>query len=183
MYADAETGLYYWGARYYDPKTGRSISADRMSVAEHVARWQANQGRPNRPPLEINPYVYVANNPLKWIDRFGFEAMWGGDPFYELPDSPPYTLPAPIDPNGNYRPGFDPQIPGCDKFPDINSCVSNCCEEHDRCYERYGCNASSWQGNLLGENMACQQCNAAAKSCVIQNLNNMGKDCDNDCKQ
>lgn len=28
-------------------------------------------GSPVRLPLEINPYVYVANNPLKWIDRTG----------------------------------------------------------------------------------------------------------------
>jgi RHS repeat-associated protein len=71
MYSDSETGLYYWGSRYYDPKTGRSITPDRMSVAEHVRRWQANQNRLNRPPLEINPYVYVANNPLRWTDRTG----------------------------------------------------------------------------------------------------------------
>jgi RHS repeat-associated protein len=74
MYADSETGLYYWNSRYYDPKTGRGISPDQMSVAEHVARWQANLGLPNRPPLEINPYVYTANNPLRWIDLGGFES-------------------------------------------------------------------------------------------------------------
>jgi hypothetical protein len=45
-----------------------------MSVAEHVARWQENLGLPNRPPLEINPYVYTANNPLRWIDFGGFES-------------------------------------------------------------------------------------------------------------
>jgi RHS repeat-associated protein len=71
MYSDSETGLYYWGARYYDPKTGRGLSPDRMSVAEHVARWQANMGMPGQPPLEINPYVYVANNPLRWTDPSG----------------------------------------------------------------------------------------------------------------
>ncbi|MEK7817938.1 MAG: RHS domain-containing protein, partial [Actinomycetota bacterium] len=36
QYYDSETGLYYWGARYYDSKTGRGTSPDRMSVAEHV---------------------------------------------------------------------------------------------------------------------------------------------------
>jgi RHS repeat-associated protein len=75
QYFDAETGLHYNGARYYDPKTGRSISADRKSVAEHVQRWKENIGSPMRLPLEINPYVYVANNPLKYIDPTGLDAI------------------------------------------------------------------------------------------------------------
>jgi RHS repeat-associated protein len=85
MYADAETGLYYWGARYYDPKTGRGIQPDRMSVAEHVQRKLANLGRLNQPPLELNPYVYAANNPLRWIDPTGFVNVapeYGPSPYY-----------------------------------------------------------------------------------------------------
>ena len=68
---DSETGLYYWGARYYDPKTGRGTSPDRMGVAWHVRRYQANLGVPNQPPLEINPYAAFANNPLRWSDPTG----------------------------------------------------------------------------------------------------------------
>jgi RHS repeat-associated protein len=75
QYFDAETGLHYNNARYYDPKAGRSISADRKSVAKHVQRWQENMGSPVRLPLEINPYVYVANNPLKYIDPSGLDAI------------------------------------------------------------------------------------------------------------
>jgi RHS repeat-associated protein len=75
QYFDAETGLHYNGARYYDPKIGRGISADRKSVAEHVQRWQTNMGSPYRIPLEINSYVYVANNPLKYIDPSGLDAI------------------------------------------------------------------------------------------------------------
>jgi RHS repeat-associated protein len=73
QYFDSETGLYYWGARYYDPKTGRGIQPDRMSVAEHVQRKLANLGKPNQPPLELNPYTYAYNNPLRWIDPDGLE--------------------------------------------------------------------------------------------------------------
>jgi RHS repeat-associated protein len=32
MYADAETGLYYWGARYYDPKTRGAIGSDSIET-------------------------------------------------------------------------------------------------------------------------------------------------------
>ncbi len=73
QYYDSETGLHYGGDRYYDPKLCRYITADRMSVAEHVERWRAGLV-PGRPPLEINPYAHVLNNPLRWIDATGFEA-------------------------------------------------------------------------------------------------------------
>ena len=85
QYFDSETGLHYWGARYYDPKTGRGIQPDRMSVAEHVQRKLANLGRLNQPPLELNPYVYAANNPLRWIDPTGFVNVapeYGPSPYY-----------------------------------------------------------------------------------------------------
>ncbi|MGI6166156.1 MAG: RHS repeat-associated core domain-containing protein, partial [Limnochordia bacterium] len=51
------TGLYYYGARFYDPELGRFISVD-----------PARDG--------LNWYVYVHNNPLKYVDPTG---MWGSD--------------------------------------------------------------------------------------------------------
>jgi RHS repeat-associated protein len=45
QYFDSETGLHYWGARYYDPKTGRGITADRMNVASPGKRGRSG------PPL------------------------------------------------------------------------------------------------------------------------------------
>jgi RHS repeat-associated protein len=44
---DADTGLYYYGARYYDPKTSIWLSVD--PLAEKYP--------------SISPYAYVANNP------------------------------------------------------------------------------------------------------------------------
>ncbi|MBI2671274.1 RHS repeat-associated core domain-containing protein [Candidatus Woesearchaeota archaeon] len=46
-------GLYYYGARYYDASTGRFISVD-----------------PSFKPEESG-YVYVSNNPLRYIDTTG----------------------------------------------------------------------------------------------------------------
>jgi RHS repeat-associated protein len=55
---DAETGLYFYGARYYDPHLGRFISPDSV-VAD-----------PTEPQL-MNRYAYVRNNPLKYTDPTG----------------------------------------------------------------------------------------------------------------
>ncbi|MCG8526731.1 MAG: RHS repeat-associated core domain-containing protein, partial [Opitutales bacterium] len=60
-YVDAETRLYYYGYRYYDPETGR---------------W------PNRDPLQedggVNLYGFVVNNPISLIDILGLQFIDGG---------------------------------------------------------------------------------------------------------
>jgi RHS repeat-associated protein len=53
---DDETGLYYYGARYYAPWLGRWISAD-----------------PARHGDGATPYAFVLNNPIKLIDPDGRE--------------------------------------------------------------------------------------------------------------
>ncbi len=55
---DPETGLYYYGARYYDPIIGRFISAD--TIVPNFAD-----------PQSLNRYSYVENNPLRYIDPTG----------------------------------------------------------------------------------------------------------------
>ena len=57
---DIETGLglYYFGARYYDPEIGRFITPD--------------PGQPDlNDPQTLNPYVYCVNNPLRYLDPTG----------------------------------------------------------------------------------------------------------------
>jgi RHS repeat-associated protein len=55
-YTDSETGLLYYGYRYYNPQTGR---------------W------PSRDPLEeqggVNLHGFVGNNPLGRVDRLGLD--------------------------------------------------------------------------------------------------------------
>lgn len=58
---DEETGLYYYGARYYDPRTSIWLSVD--PLAEMFPNW--------------NPYHYVHQNPIKLIDPTGMAAEEG----------------------------------------------------------------------------------------------------------
>jgi len=62
-YLDDETGLYYFGARYYSAELGRFCSADGLFV-----------GSPEEcvgSPLECGLYWYAGNNPLKYVDPSG----------------------------------------------------------------------------------------------------------------
>ena len=56
---DTETGLYYYGARYYDPKTSIFLNVDPLAEKTH------------------DPYGYVWNNPIMLVDPTGME---GEDP-------------------------------------------------------------------------------------------------------
>ncbi len=55
---DPETGMYYYGARYYDPKMSLFISVDPLS--EQFVGW--------------SPYHYVHNNPINMVDPTGMSA-------------------------------------------------------------------------------------------------------------
>jgi len=56
------TGLFYYGARYYDPEIGRFITRDSV------------KGVINKPGT-MNRYAYCLNNPLKFIDPDGHQAQ------------------------------------------------------------------------------------------------------------
>ena len=71
QYYDKETGLHYNWNNYYNPALGRTLMPDRISVADHAEFWKAGLGTLNQPPLEINPYAPVGNNPLRWTDPTG----------------------------------------------------------------------------------------------------------------
>ena len=55
---DDATGMYYYGARYYDPRISIFVSVD--PLAEQFAGW--------------TPYHYVHNNPINLIDPTGMAA-------------------------------------------------------------------------------------------------------------
>ena len=72
---DAESGLYYYRARYHDPKTGRFLSEDPIAFGSG----------------DTNLYRYVRNNPVNSLDPFGLQATNPagafGDIFGQLNDA------------------------------------------------------------------------------------------------
>ena len=59
---DEETGLYYFGARYYDPRISLWYGVDPMT--EKYPAW--------------NPFNYTMNNPIKYFDPDGRELEISG---------------------------------------------------------------------------------------------------------
>ena len=52
---DAETGLYYYGARYYNPSTALWLGVDPLA-----SKYPS-----------VSPYVYCVSNPVKYVDPDG----------------------------------------------------------------------------------------------------------------
>ncbi|MBI5414984.1 hypothetical protein HZA38_05745 [Candidatus Peregrinibacteria bacterium] len=63
---DPETNLYYYGARYYNPKLGQFASQD---------PWEGDL----TDPQSFNKYSYTRNNPLKYIDPTGLYNVKTGE--------------------------------------------------------------------------------------------------------
>lgn len=77
---DAETGLYYYGARYYNPALARFVSPDPIEMRLED-------------PQTLNRYAYARNNPVFYNDPSGYEEQ---DPAVPLSPSD-YHLPIAAD--------------------------------------------------------------------------------------
>jgi RHS repeat-associated protein len=78
---DAETGLYYYGARYLDPKTSRWLSGD-PAMQDYIPSAPVNdevkKRNGNLPGMggvfnyvNLHVYHYAGNNPVKYTDPDG----------------------------------------------------------------------------------------------------------------
>jgi len=67
---DTETGLYYYGARYYDPRVQMWASPDPI-LAQYM-RGSPNAGVLN--PAHLGLYTYARNNPVTFRDPDGKDA-------------------------------------------------------------------------------------------------------------
>lgn len=77
---DTETGLQYFGQRYYDSDVGRFASIDPLLISE-INQFLSD-------PQQLNSYSYSRNNPISLVDKTGekvseFQPYYSSSGFYE----------------------------------------------------------------------------------------------------
>ncbi len=121
---DEQTGLSYYGSRYYSPTTGKWITRDPLGELGG-----------------INLYGFVGNNPVNWVDPYGEYPLWIVIPAWgllvttvaeiihsafhpDLPEQPPHLEPEPPHPADprKWKP-TDKLLPTEPKLPKPTRCT------------------------------------------------------------
>ena len=78
---DEATGLYYYGARYMDPKTSIWLSVDPLAIYNPVFETEFyGDGQHNGGVFysgNLNPYIYTYQNPILYVDPNGKQNVAG----------------------------------------------------------------------------------------------------------
>jgi RHS repeat-associated protein len=78
-YQDDETGLLYYGYRYYDPNTGRWLNRDPLASQPLEVTFRLRNGtlKTQEIPGELivgpNLYQFVGNNSIQFVDPYGLD--------------------------------------------------------------------------------------------------------------
>jgi RHS repeat-associated protein len=127
---DAETGLLYFGARYYDPTLGRFLSID-------PAAWKDGDIH------GLNRYVFANNNPYRFTDPDGAQVLPLHVPSGGGGGIPGFAVASPLPPNPGRsaelariydQPGFD----GSASVPALPSFEIPSASERGRFYANAG---------------------------------------------
>jgi RHS repeat-associated protein len=151
---DIESRLYYNYFRDYDPTTGRYVQSDPIGIVSG-----------------LSTYTYVKDNPISLFDPYGLFGQTvqgalsgrrgrGAGAGLALVDA--FTWP-----NGNFTPDFQNQDGGRCSLPGKlatfgDSCIPKVCQDHDTCFQKNYCNATSWFSWALGGTKSCNQCDENA---------------------
>ncbi|KFF73830.1 hypothetical protein HX13_17680 [Chryseobacterium sp. P1-3] len=105
---DNETGLYYYGARYYDPRTSIWYGVDPLAIYNPVMETQFyGDGQHNGGIYNygnLNPYVYCYQNPIVFIDPNGKQSYFmNSRGFYIDGDSSWGQYAGSVKPNDDYH--------------------------------------------------------------------------------
>lgn len=175
-YYDAETGLYYYGYRYYSPEIGRWPSRDPIgekgfevlrSGYRHEHNTQSRKAAPSvrksrfKEPGESRRWMkFIVQRAKEASNRFILRDP-SRKPSYLFVDNNPINL---FDILGLDHPGCD--VPGLEgRF--VPACYLECCARHDACFDNFDCTASSWWERVCRISQdPCDVCNADAAGCI-----------------
>jgi RHS repeat-associated protein len=122
---DYETGLHHNWYRYYDPKTGRYISADPLGIDGGINVYAYVVGDPiNR----VDPEGLLGYADPNWDYRKGEKHNSGPILNFKIPERGPFGKKCGAE--GSY---------GATWIPDI---TPRACQEHDDCYDQCAMNCS-----------------------------------------
>jgi len=85
-YLDDDSGLYYMKARFYDPQLGRFVQPDPLFLDQPKLCLKS--------VIECNLYSYARNNPLKFSDPTGQDAVYIAFPDYKISVPTPNWIPS-----------------------------------------------------------------------------------------